>query len=293
MFNIVAYKNIFVGFSLLLVIGALVSIGMFSFRLGIDFTGGTLWQVQMTDAVNAQQLTDYMAQEFKKEVHITTNGSGDAFFIRTDAISEEDHQTYREALIKKYPTFQELRFESIGPTIGSELLHKALIAFVIVLCGISLYIAFAFRKVSKPVSSWKYGIITLVTLFHDAVIPAGVYAALGYWKGFEIDTNFIVALLVIIGFSVHDTIVVFDRIRENLLTQKGKQLGEIINMSVSQIITRSVNTSLTLILVLIALFLFGAESLRYFMLLILMGTVVGVYSSIFVASPLLLFSYKK
>jgi len=152
-----------------------------------------------------------------------------------------------------------------------------------------LYIAFAFRKASARISSWKYGIVTFFTLAHDVLIPAGVIALLGHFLGIEIDTNFIVALLVVMGFSVHDTIVVFDRVRENIvsLKQHNVTLSEIINYSVNETFARSVNTSLTLVFVLIALLLFGPESLFYFILTILIGTVVGTYSSIFVASPLL------
>jgi len=166
---------------------------------------------------------------------------------------------------------------------------KAMWAIVLVLIGISLFIAWAFRKVSEPVKSWKYGIVTLITLVHDVSIPAGLLALLGYWKGIEIDTNFIVALLVVMGFSVHDTIVVFDRIRENLTLNRGRKfdLGDIIRFSVKETFTRSVNTSLTLILVLVVLLAFGPPSLFYFILTILVGTIFGTYSSIFVASPLL------
>lgn len=292
MFDLIRYKNIFIGFSAVLVIVAIVSISMFGFRQGIDFTGGTLWQIRISDGT-AEGVNTLIEKLGIENAHTAIDASGNVFFIRTGKISETQHQEYRTSFIKKYPTFEELRFESIGPTIGNELRQKAWTAFALVLLGISFYIAFAFRKVSKPVSSWKYGFITLATLFHDALIPAGLYAALGHWKGVEIDTNFIVAILVIIGFSVHDTIVVFDRIRENLLTQKGKQLSEIINMSVHQTFIRSLNTSLTLVLVLIALFIFGSSSLRYFTLLILVGTIIGTYSSIFIASPLLMVSHKK
>ena len=156
------------------------------------------------------------------------------------------------------------------------------------LVGISLYIAYAFRKTSRPVSSWKYGWITLLTLFHDVSIPAGLLAILGHFRGVEIDTNALVALLVVMGFSVHDTIVVFDRVRENLLLNRGKQnFGDVVNASVNQSMARSINTSLTLILVLIALIFVGPPSLFYFVLLLLVGVITGIYSSIFIASPLL------
>jgi preprotein translocase subunit SecF len=158
-----------------------------------------------------------------------------------------------------------------------------------VILGISLYIAFAFRKVSHPVQSWKYGLITLATLVHDTVIPAGLFAVLGRFAGVEIDINFLVALLLVMGFSVHDTIVVFDRIRENLRIGIGKQSSfeELVNTSVNQTMARSINTSLTLVLVLLALYFFGSAVLSYFILAILVGVIFGTYSSIFVASPLL------
>lgn len=277
-----------------MVILSLASIFIFGFRQGIDFSGGTLWQVKFLEkAVTATELEIYFKNKDVKNVLITGDSTGKEFLIRTNEIDESTHQDYLAALSSDFGQVEELRFESIGPVIGRELRSKAIMAFFMVLGGISLYIAFAFRKVSYPVRSWKYGLITLVTLFHDALIPTGFYALVGHYKIVEIDTNFIVAILVMIGFSVHDTIVVFDRIRENLLVQRSKTLGEVINISVNQTFTRSINTSLTLILVLVALYLFGASTLSYFVLLILIGTVVGTYSSIFVASPLLTYLQNK
>ena len=185
-------------------------------------------------------------------------------------ISEPDHQAYFQKISAKFGKADELRFEAIGAAVGTELRSKAITAFILVLVGISLYIAFAFRKVSRPVSSWKYGIITLVTLFHDALIPAGMMAVLGRLLNLEIDTNFIVAILVVMGFSVHDTIVVFDRIRENLHSAgfSKKPFGELVNDSVNQTMARSINTSLTLVLVLIAMFVLGSITLKYFILVI-------------------------
>ncbi len=159
---------------------------------------------------------------------------------------------------------------------------------IFVILGISFYVAFAFRKVYQPVSSWVYGLITLLTLFHDVVIPAGLLALLGHYARIEIDSNFVVALLVVMGFSVHDTIVVFDRIRENLLLDRGKTaFSELVNRSINQTMARSVNTSLTLIFVLLAIYFVGPISLHYFVLTLLVGVTTGIYSSIFVASPLL------
>jgi preprotein translocase subunit SecF len=204
------------------------------------------------------------------------------------SITESEHQTLETALQNRFGTIDELRFESIGPSVGVQLRNKAIRAAIFVLLAISLYIAFSFRKVSYPVKSWKYGVITLMTLFHDVLIPSGMLAVLGHFQGLEMDTNFVVALLVIMGFSVHDTIVVFDRIRENLLIKKGSEsFDETVNTSVNQTIARSINTSLTLVLILAAMLAVGAAPLRFFVLTIMVGTVVGTYSSIFVASPLL------
>jgi len=283
----------FIGASTLLVVLSTVSIAIYGFRAGIDLQGGTLWQVHFEKNVSLEELETYFQGAGLTNVLIIADAQQNGYIVRTNELPEDQHQRFSDELKLKFGAFQEPRFESIWPTVGRELRDKSLRAFFIVLFGISLYVAFSFRKVSQPVSSWKYGVVTLVTLFHDAIIPAGMYAWLGSWKGIEIDTNFIVAILVIVGFSVHDTIVVFDRIRENLIVHKGKPLDVIINESVNQTFARSVNTSLTLVLVLIAMYLFGATTLSYFILTILVGTVIGTYSSIFVASPLLTFLQKK
>ncbi len=289
--NVIGNKYLFLGFSGLLVVASIVTIGMFGLKQGIDFTGGTMWQIGVhDDAVNADAVKAFLTDELKLQDAVVTPEPGSAsFIIRVKEVQEADHVTYKAAFIKAYPKFEELRFESIGPAIGSELRRRALWAFLFVLIGISLYIAFAFRKVSYPVSSWKYGFITLLTLFHDAIIPAGLFAVLGYLYHAEVDTNFIVAILVVMGFSVHDTIVVFDRIRENLRLERSAKFdfNALVNISVNETMARSINTSLTLVLVLVALYVLGSSSLAYFTLTILVGTVVGTYSSIFVASPLL------
>lgn len=289
MLDVIGKRKYFLGFSGTLVLLSLIFVFVFGLRQGIDLRGGTRWQVTFSDAGIKEESVRNVFKEAGGEADILVKRTGGgSFVIRLPDISEEEHQLYLESL-RKLGDLREDNFSSIGPAIGSELRRKALWAIFIVMLGISLYIAFAFRKVSEPVKSWKYGIVTLVTLFHDVSIPAGLLALLGKWKGVEIDTNFIVALLVVMGFSVHDTIVVFDRIRENLLKKRGRNqnLGDIINWSVRETFARSVNTSLTLILVLFALIVFGPPALFYFVLTILVGTIFGTYSSIFVASPLL------
>lgn len=287
--NVIKHKWFFLGFSGLLVIASIYGLFAFGFQKGIDFTGGTLWQVQFEKpAVHAALVTTVQKDFGLSDATVTEQEGTNAFIIRTKEMTELSHQDFARRLKEGYGNFTELSFESIGSAIGGELANKALWAFGVNLLAISLYIAYAFRKVSHPVSSWKYAAITLITLFHDAIIPVGLFTFLGHYLGIEADINFIVAILVVIGFSVHDTIVVFDRIREHLRTAGNKvDFGALVNQSINETFARSINTSLTLVIVLIALFILGAVTLKYFILAILVGTVAGTYSSIFVASPLL------
>lgn len=293
--SVTKYKYLFLGISTTLTVLALAAMFGFGYKQGIDFAGGTLWQVkfQQTGA-STETLKTLLTENGVADAVVRETGNANEYSVRAKELSEESHVAISAKLQEKFGAFEEMSFSSIGPAIGSELKDNAVKAFFLVLAGISLYVAFAFRKVSYPVNSWKYGIVTLITLFHDALIPAGVFAWWGRKYGVEVDTNFIVAVLVVMGFSVHDTIVVFDRIRENLMHSKNKDnLSAIIDASVRQTFARSINTSLTLFLVLVAMYLFGAVSLSYFTLMILIGTVVGTYSSIFVASPMLTFFHRK
>lgn len=281
MLDVVGKRKIYLGISGALVVLSLALIFLLGLRPGIDLTGGTSWQVAFSDEVGLEELRGVFPSVLRA-------GDG-SFIIRLPETDEETHQSYVEVLREKFGSFEELNFSSIGPTIGSELRTRAIWAIVLVLFSISLFIAAAFRKVSEPIGSWKYGVITLITLLHDVSIPTGMLAILGKFAGVEVDTNFIVALLVVMGFSVHDTIVVFDRVRENLILHRGTSipLEELINESVKRTLARSINTSLTLVFILVALLFLGPPSLFYFILTILVGTLVGTYSSIFVASPLL------
>lgn len=293
-FNVIGRKNIFLAISAIVVGLALVAIAIFGLREGIDFKGGTLWKFKAHssrgEAPSSQFVTDFFIKTLGvTDARVTYDFANDEFLARLPTLKEAEHQAFSLKLKSENPDFAELSYQSIGPTVGAELKGKSYVAIVLVLIAISLYIAFAFRKVMRPVSSWKYGVITLVTLFHDVIIPAGLLALLGQYYKVEIDGNFVVALLVVMGFSVHDTIVVFDRIRENLFLDRGKSpFGAVINKSVNQTLARSINTSLTLLLVLIALYFTGPLSLRYFVLTLIVGVTTGIYSSIFVASPLLL-----
>ncbi|MBI2514597.1 protein translocase subunit SecF [Candidatus Wolfebacteria bacterium] len=304
--NIIRYRHFFLFFSGALVALSVLALIFWRLTLGIDFLGGTLWEVGLRTDPEAEQarygaggerltaveLKDFFEKNLGlKDVSVSPS-ENQRFLIRLPHLGEVEHQSHLGQLKFKYPDLEEVRFDAIGPAIGKELRQKAVWAIILVLFGISFYVTLAFRKVSRPIKSWKYGMITLATLFHDVMIPVGLFSVLGRFGGVSADINFVVAVLVVMGFSVHDTIVVFDRIRENLLSVRQNLnfagLSEIIGGSVSQTATRSVNTSLTLILVLLALLFFGPSSLWYFILTILVGVTFGTYSSICVASPLLL-----
>ena len=203
--------------------------------------------------------------------------------VKTRALLGDESQKLSRALSVPGFTMEEKRSSTIGPIIGKELRSKALIAIVLVILGIVLFIAYTFRRVSVPVSSWKYGVVTAVTLLHDIIVPAGIFI----WMGKEIDTLFVVALLSIMGISVHDTIVVFDRIRENLKIKLSSDFATTVGKSLEQTFSRSINTSLTVMFVLATLYFFGPASTKDFSMILWIGIFVGTYSSVFIASPLL------
>jgi len=290
MFNIVGHKKIWFTLSIILVGIAVISVATFGFQQSAELKGGTLWEFK----VSGQNLSVTDVQnELVNNLHITdaqvsADPGNQSFLVIFGSITEVAHQQYITELQQVWPSFQELSFQSISASVGANLRNNSIIAIILVLVGISLYIAFAFRKASRPISSWKYGWITLMTLFHDVAIPAGMLAILGRFLNVQLNSDIIVALLVVMGFSVHDTIVVFDRIRENLLNHRGKMpFATIVNDSVNQTLARSINTSLTLILVLLALYFVGPADLQYFVLTLLVGVTTGIYSSIFIASPAL------
>lgn len=281
--NILGHKHIFLTISGLLVLGSIFAIAFWGLKLGIDFTGGSLLEVKFEDARPARDQIMKDLEPFDLGTVVIQPTGDRGVILRFRHVNEDTHQRILEAL-----KAEELRFDTIGPTIGGELKRKSLVALGIAVAAIILYIAWAFRLVSKPVSSWKYGLVAVAALIHDVTIPAGVFAILGKFRDVEVDTLFITALLTILGFSVHDTIVVFDRIRENLRKLKHPEPFDVtVNRSVNETITRSINTSLTVLLVLAAIMVFGGATTQYFALALILGITFGTYSSIFVASPLL------
>lgn len=287
--NFIGKKNIYFALSAILVAASIVSISLYGFKLAVDFTGGSLWQVKIP-ASDVTAVQNFFQSDLKLEVFgLSYDAPSETYSLTLRELSDADRQADLVLLQQKFPNSQDVDFWRVSPSVSEQLRQKSILAVVFVMIAISLYVTFVFRKVSRPVSSWKYGIITLCTLIHNVLIPSGLFALLGKLTGAAMDTNFIVALLVVAGFSVHDNIVVFDRIRENLTKSRDvyNNLSEIVNRSLNETFARSVNTSLTLVLVLLALYFLGPISLKDFVLTILVGTIAGTYSSIFIASPLL------
>lgn len=224
------------------------------------------------------------------EITVQPTGTAGAI-LQFKGVDEATHQKILTEINKLSPA-SEKSFQYIGPSIGQELRNATELAIALALVAITLYIAFAFRKVSKPVSSWKYGITSLIALFHDVLIPIGIFSVLGHFYNVEITIPIVAALLTILGFSVHDTIVIFDRIRENILRRGMGQFEDTVNWSLTQTLGRSISTVLTVEFVLVALYFFGGETLKYFALALIIGITSGAYSSIFIASPLLVSWYK-
>ncbi len=295
---IVNHRKVFYTFSGLLVLASFVALFLWGLKPGIDFTGGSLLEVTYTSSTSpaVADITKVVTAIGTTDVSVRPSGSND-FIIRSSELSnaQEVLAIGNLSFAGKYAV-SEKEFDSVGPTLGVEALQKSWISIILVLLAIILFISFAFRKVSKPVSSWKYGIIAVVSLVHNILIPMGLFAALGYFAGFEVDTLFITALLVIIGFSVHDNIVVFDRVRENLRRneefKEKKDFDTIVGESINQTFVRSINTSLTLLFAILVLYIIGPVATQNFALALLVGITAGTYSSIFIGSPLLVTVYK-
>lgn len=285
---IIKNKTIFLTISALLVGLSLVAVSIFGLKIGIDFKGGSLLEVAYTtNRPSVDEVRNALEPLGIGEVLIQEAGA-DGYIIKARDLTDQERANLVKALTISGNSAIEKNYTSIGPSVGSELTRKAITSIILVSLAIVLFIAYAFRKVSEPVSSWKYGLIAIVTLVHDIAIPSGIFALLGKYNGAEVDTLFVVALLTVLGLSVSDTIVVFDRIRENLrLRTKEESFEETVGKSLSQTFTRSINTSLTVIIALLALFFFGPESTKNFSLVLIFGMFFGTYSSIFVASPLL------
>lgn len=281
--EIVKYRKIYLSLSIVLILVSLLSLVFLGLKLGIDFTGGTLIELEFSSLrLSGQEIQERLADLELGNINIQTTGD-QGVILKLKEINENTHQLILQKL--SYP--EEKRFESIGPLIGEELKIKALWAIGVALVAIILYIAWAFRKVSRPVASWQYGLVAIIALFHDIFITLGFFSILTHFKEIEMGLPFVAAFLTILGYSVNNSIVIFDRARENLLKTNWTDFSQIINQSINQSITRCLNTSLTTLLVLLAIFFLGGQSIKYFSLALVTGIIIGTYSSIFITGPLL------
>jgi len=289
--KIIQNRKIFLSFSIILILLSLVSLSIWGLKWGIDFTGGTLMEVEfLNQRPSNQTIQEKLNPLGLGQINLQPADSR-GLILRLKDVDEETHQNILIALGQE--NIIEKRFESVGPAIGAELKSKSVWAIVLSLIAMVLFIAWAFRKVSKPVPSWQYGIAAIIALFHDIFITCGLFSILGHYYGIEVGLPFIAALLTILGYSVNDTIVIFDRSRDNLLRTNWDNFEETVNLSVNQSLVRCLNTSVTTLLVLLALFFLGGESIKYFALALISGVILGTYSSIFIASPLVVMWQKR
>ncbi len=317
--NIIGQRKYFYIISGLLIIASVVMLLLGGLKLGVDFTGGSLLEVTFINQPRpSQEEVKNIVAASNVELTTIQAAGDDGFILRFKEVDEASHQAVWQILQEKYsaakkvditpqtvdaqnsgivvtgttaaqenvPDIRQERFDAVGPTVGAELRQKATWALVLVVVAIIAYIAWAFRKVGKPVPSWKYGVIAVLALFHDVIISVGFFMVFCYFFGFEANTPFIAALLTIFGYSVNDTIIIFDRVRENLHRYQG-DFEATVNQSLNETIARSINTTMTTLLSLIAILIFGGSSVREFVALLIVGIALGAYSSIFIASPLL------
>ncbi len=312
MFDFVAKKWWWFTLSALLIIPGIIFLALGGLKPGIDFTGGSELELRITQASNITEALQAQAETEGLELDKVIVAGNDHYLLRFRQLAQPQATAYIERLQSGLGQVEQISFINVGPTISGSLDWRSFlygIGLPLTLLGINIptsniaqaiggifwasvaitfYIAFAFRKIPKPYSSWTFGFSAIVGLVHDVLFVIGAFAILGYFFNIEIDTSFVTALLTVIGFSVHDTIVVFDRIRENSQRYSNTlSFDQIVNLSVVETLGRSVSTSLTVVLVLASLFLIGGESIRWFVFALLIGTVAGTYSSIFNAAQVL------
>lgn len=286
MFNTLKYSKLWFAISGLILIFGITSLSVYGLNLGIDFKGGSQTELQFANSFDVSKVQSVISKQDIGSFQ-TQTASNNSLIIKTQSLSKEQHDKILVDIKAEVGEFTETHYDNVGPIIGEELAKNAFLQLLFVSLGIIIYIAYAFRKVSKPVTPWRFGGAAIIALFHDLLFVLGLFSILGHYRGVEIDSLFVTGILTVLGFSVHDTIVVFDRVRENLKTHAGQSIEYVVNHSISQTIVRSLNTSLTVLFVLLSLLLFGGESIKYFVLCLFVGIIVGTYSSIFIAAPVL------
>lgn len=298
--NFLHFRKFWFALSIALILAGIFGLYEFGLKTGVDFKGGQVVEGKFSTDVSINDVRQALSIEnilnkypdMKDFPDISVVASQDAFILRNSELTQSQLKVFRKTL-NELGEWQEIRFETVGPRVSNNLTKKAIFGVSLALLFIVLYIAWAFRRVPHPSNSWQFGIATIITLAHDIFITIGAFAYFGHFFGYEVDSLFITALLTILGFSVHDTIIAFDRIRENLKESKSKPFENIVEQSIEQTVTRSLNTSVTLILVLLSLLLLGGSSLRPFVVALLIGVTTGTYSSICIAPQILIIWPKK
>jgi preprotein translocase subunit SecF len=286
--NIIGKKYWYFLISLIIIIPGLISLALFGLNLSIEFTGGSRITFAFPKELSLSKISTVKSVFEQNKIKVTTiEKSGNEVFVRSGPVDQKQDVLITSQMKNKLGDFKQAQYETVGPTIGSETALNAIKALIIASILIVLYITWSFRSVPKPTSSFRFGVCAIIALIHDVLVLLGFFSIFGHFLGVEVDSLFVTAVLTVIGFSVHDTIVVFDRIRENLRRIGGDNFAEVVNNSILQTLDRSLNTSLTVVLVLVALLLFGGETIKWFVVALLIGIVSGTYSSIFNASPLL------
>lgn len=287
------YKIMFV-VSLILMLGAITALVSYGLNLGVDFRGGSVLQIHFKE----RPATESIFAALKglriaalEDASVNPSGTSDVI-IKSGSLTEAEHQRVLQTLNTSFKSSepQETQFDSIGPAIGQELKHASIWAILVSLLAIGIYIAVVFRIMSRTLSWWVMSFATMIALAHDILLPLGVFAILGHFQGVEIGAVFVAAILTVMGYSISDTVVVFDRVRENIVRSrlgKDTNFAEVVHQSIMQTLVRSINTNLTTLLALVAIYFFGGQTIRYFALALIIGIFSGAYSSIFVASPIL------
>lgn len=280
MINFMKFKNWYFGLSLLIIVPGIISLLVYGLKPSIDFTGGSILEIVLHD--QSPQIDDVRGAIVEKTELVSLVPAGNnQYILKLKPIDRNEAQSIKMHLQEKFGAVEELRFETVGPSIGKELLRKT---FTAIILAASIILVF----VMKQFSELKYGICAIIAMFHDTLILLGSFSLLGHFYGVEVDTLFVTAVLTILSFSIHDTIVVYDRIRETSRKNRKASFSDIVNTSVADTLSRSINNSMTIIFMLLALWLLGGESIKWFVLALLIGTVTGTYSSTFTAAPLLL-----
>ncbi|MEX2426339.1 MAG: protein translocase subunit SecF [Thermomicrobiaceae bacterium] len=285
MLDLVGKRYLWFLLSLIMILPGLASLAVNGLQLGIDFTGGTLWEIEVTEGTSSAEIQDVLQDQGYSNARVQESDDNE-MLIRMEELQQGSPEKSQldAAIEEEIGAFTDLQLQSVGPTLGSEIRDRAILAIGLASVGVLLYIAYAFRKTQN---AFLYGSCAIIAMVHDIALVVGIFSILGWVGNVEVDSLFVTAVLTLVGFSVHDTIVVFDRIRENLVLRAGDRYEDIVNYSIVQTVPRSINTSITTLFTLLALYLFGGATIQLFILALIIGIAAGTYSSIFNAAQIL------